>query len=128
VTEREEWAALAASDTLHLLPTEALIASIRQLAGRLLDLTEEQPPRFWHAYQADMPKTLEDSLGAGMAFTIIADTPTTRKEAPETHLGTVFGQELTFRYLTTWDHEPSEAEREQAQLAQFQLAKEKEEQ
>ena len=87
---------------------------------------EDTTARFWHAYQAEIPQALEDSLGTGMAFTVIADTPTTGKEAPDTHLGTVFGQELTFKYLTTWDHEPSDNEKEQAQLAQFQLAKEKE--
>ena len=36
--EREEWAALVAADTLHLLPPEALIASIKDLAQRLLDV------------------------------------------------------------------------------------------
>lgn len=34
--EREEWRALATADTLHLLPTEALIATIKHLAERLL--------------------------------------------------------------------------------------------
>jgi hypothetical protein len=81
-------------------------------------------PHFWHGYQAEIPEPLRDSLGAGTALTIIADTPTTGKEAPHTHLGTVFGHELTFTYLTTWDHEPTDSEKEQAQLAQ--LAKEKE--
>jgi hypothetical protein len=38
--EREEWAALRDADTLHMLPPEALVASIRHLAGRLMDLTE----------------------------------------------------------------------------------------
>lgn len=37
--EREEWAALASADTLHLLPPEALIAAVRHLASRLLTLT-----------------------------------------------------------------------------------------
>lgn len=38
--EREEWRALVAADTLALLPDEALIASIKALAGRLLELAE----------------------------------------------------------------------------------------
>jgi hypothetical protein len=36
--EREEWRALVAADTLALLPDEALIASIKSLAERLLEL------------------------------------------------------------------------------------------
>lgn len=38
--EREEWQALLDADTLHMLPVEAHIASVRHLAGRLLELTE----------------------------------------------------------------------------------------
>lgn len=38
--EREEWKALEEADTLHLLPVEAHIASVKHLAARLLDLTE----------------------------------------------------------------------------------------
>lgn len=38
-SEREEWKALYTAVTLHVLPTEALIASVHELAGRLLDLT-----------------------------------------------------------------------------------------
>lgn len=38
--EREEWRALAEADTLHMLPTGALIASIKHLAERLLEVTE----------------------------------------------------------------------------------------
>lgn len=37
--EREEWKALAEANTLHLLPIQALIASIKDLATRLLELT-----------------------------------------------------------------------------------------
>lgn len=37
---REEWKALAEADTLHMLPVEALTASIRQLARQLLEYTE----------------------------------------------------------------------------------------
>lgn len=37
--EREEWQALLDVDTLHMLPVEAHIASVRHLAGRLLELT-----------------------------------------------------------------------------------------
>lgn len=39
VAEREEWKALAEADTLHMLPTEALIASLKDLATRLLEVT-----------------------------------------------------------------------------------------
>lgn len=38
--EREQWRALTIEPRLDMLPTEALIASIRHLAQRLLDLTE----------------------------------------------------------------------------------------
>lgn len=37
--ERDEWAALVAADTLNQMPVEALIASIKHLAHRLLELT-----------------------------------------------------------------------------------------
>jgi hypothetical protein len=37
--ERDEWAALVAADTLNQLPVEALIASVKHLAHRLLELT-----------------------------------------------------------------------------------------
>lgn len=37
--EQEEWRALAEADTLHMLPAEALIASIKDLATRLLEVT-----------------------------------------------------------------------------------------
>lgn len=36
--EREEWQALVDADTLHMLPAEAHIASVKHLAQRLLDL------------------------------------------------------------------------------------------
>ena len=36
--ERAEWEALAEGSTLHMLPTEALVASIKHLATRLLAL------------------------------------------------------------------------------------------
>ena len=39
---RAEWEALATAETLHLLPIEALIASIRNLAGELLSRTANQ--------------------------------------------------------------------------------------
>lgn len=39
--EREEWKALEEADTLHMLPTEALSASVKHLAARLLALTTE---------------------------------------------------------------------------------------
>lgn len=39
--EREEWKALEEADTLHLLPIEAHIASVKHLAARLLDMTDE---------------------------------------------------------------------------------------
>jgi hypothetical protein len=87
----------------------------------------QRPKRYWHAYQAQLPELLEDSLGPVVAFTIVADTSSSREEAPQTHLGTVLAHELVFRYVMTWDHEPTEAEKETAQLAQFQLATEKEE-
>lgn len=38
--EREQWTALRDADTLHMLPSAALQASIRHLADRLLELTE----------------------------------------------------------------------------------------
>lgn len=41
MSERDEWQALVDADSLHLLPDEALIASIKQLAQRCLDLTDE---------------------------------------------------------------------------------------
>ena len=34
--EREQWQALVDADTLHMLPKEALITSVRDLAARLL--------------------------------------------------------------------------------------------
>lgn len=37
--EREEWQALLDADTLHLLPPAALIASVKELAQRLLMFT-----------------------------------------------------------------------------------------
>jgi hypothetical protein len=40
--EREQWLALRDGDTLHMLPTPALVASIRYLADRLLELTDEE--------------------------------------------------------------------------------------
>ena len=40
-SERDEWHALLEADTLMMLPKEALIASIKVLAAKLLDLTEE---------------------------------------------------------------------------------------
>lgn len=38
-SEREEWQALAEADTLMMLPKEALVASTKHLAERLLELT-----------------------------------------------------------------------------------------
>lgn len=38
--ERAEWQALVDADTLHMLPVEAHIASVKHLAGRLLELTD----------------------------------------------------------------------------------------
>jgi hypothetical protein len=89
---------------------------------------DARPKRYWHAYQATIPDLLEEAVGPVVGFTVVADSPVAGEDAPKTHLGTVFAHELVFRYVMTWDHEPTEAEREQAQLAQFQLAKEKEEQ
>lgn len=43
--ETEEWAALVEADTLHMLPPEALIASVRHLAQRLLDLAQPKEKR-----------------------------------------------------------------------------------
>jgi hypothetical protein len=40
--ERTEWAALVEAD-FEGLPREALVASIKHLAGRLLELTSQQP-------------------------------------------------------------------------------------
>lgn len=37
--EREEWKALVEADTLHMLPKEALVASVQHLALRLLEVT-----------------------------------------------------------------------------------------
>lgn len=37
--EREEWQALFDADTLHMLPSVALIASVKELAQRLLMFT-----------------------------------------------------------------------------------------
>lgn len=42
--EREEWQALVAAQQLDMLPKEALIASVRSLAGRLLEVTQEEAP------------------------------------------------------------------------------------
>ncbi len=39
--EREEIQALVDADRPHLLPKDALIASIKHLAGRLLELDDE---------------------------------------------------------------------------------------
>lgn len=39
---REQWKALAEADTLHMLPQEALISSIKGLAEELLDFTKEK--------------------------------------------------------------------------------------
>lgn len=42
VMERAEWEALVEADLLHLLPAQALAASIKHLAGRLLEMTEPE--------------------------------------------------------------------------------------
>jgi hypothetical protein len=83
----------------------------------------QRPKRYWHAYQAQLPELLEDSLGPVVAFTVVADTSSSAEEAPQTHLGTVLAYELVFRYVTSWDHEPTGAEREEAQMAEFQRAR-----
>lgn len=44
VKEREEWQALVDADTLHMIPPEAHIASVKHLAGRLLELTGNADP------------------------------------------------------------------------------------
>jgi hypothetical protein len=85
---------------------------------------------WWHGYQAEVPdlsKSDDGSLGPALAFTIIGDTPKPREEMPPTYDGTVFGHELTFAYVTTWDHEPSDEEKEAVQPEQYRLSKEKEE-
>jgi hypothetical protein len=41
IEEREQWKALAEADGLTMLPKEALVASIKDLAGRLLDITAD---------------------------------------------------------------------------------------
>jgi hypothetical protein len=38
--EREEWQALVDADTLHMLPPQALIASVKHLAARLLEISD----------------------------------------------------------------------------------------
>ena len=43
--ERDEWQALVTEPRLDMLPPEALIASIRHLARRLLELTGEDDRR-----------------------------------------------------------------------------------
>ena len=42
--ERAEWEALANADTLQMLPKEALVASIKLLAERLLQVTDGEVP------------------------------------------------------------------------------------
>lgn len=42
--ERAEWQALVDADTLHMIPPEAHIASVKHLAGRLLELTGNADP------------------------------------------------------------------------------------
>lgn len=123
MSEHDEWQALIDAD-LDLLPKEAVIASVKQLAARLLELSP-RTDRYWHGYQAEIPELLEDSVGPVVGFTVVAESPLPGEEAPKVHLGTIFGRELVFKYVCTWDHQPTEAEREEAQLAQFQLAKEK---
>lgn len=44
VQERAEWQALVDADTLHMIPPEAHIASVKHLAGRLLELTGNADP------------------------------------------------------------------------------------
>lgn len=53
--EREQWAALTTVTTLPMMPQEALIASVRHLARRLLDLTFDA-----HGRSGDVDWTLED--------------------------------------------------------------------
>jgi hypothetical protein len=44
MSERDEWLALTTEPRLDMLPKEALVASIRSLAQRCLDLTENRSP------------------------------------------------------------------------------------
>jgi hypothetical protein len=74
----------------------------------------EQPSGYWHAYRAEDLPAIISELGPSMAFTVVEDQ---RKEAPAVYRGALFGVEIAFNYITTWDHRPSVAEKEKVQLA-----------
>jgi hypothetical protein len=60
---RKEAEALRDADTLHMLPKEALIASIKALAEEVLDLTD--PARLAQLDLASHPRYREDNDYAG---------------------------------------------------------------
>jgi hypothetical protein len=83
------------------------------VAGEVLTRLE-QPVGYWHAYRAEDLPALIAELGPSMAFTVVEDQ---RKEAVPVYRGALFGEEIAFNYVTTWDHRPSDAEKEKVQLA-----------
>jgi hypothetical protein len=106
--------------------SDVMWEAISRLRVAVEEAMDVMPKRYWHGYQAEVSELLEDSVGPAVGFTVVAESPVPGEEAPRVHLGTVLGRELVFRYACTWDHEPTEAEKEECQLAQFQLVKEKE--
>jgi hypothetical protein len=78
---------------------------------------------YWHGYCAEIPGLVHDkwgNVGPALAFTTIADT---RQDARETYQGVIWGHELTFVHVATWDHEPSEQEKETVQPERYRLTK-----
>lgn len=60
-------------------------------------------PRWWHAYGR-----VRDDLGGCHQLTVICESPTPPEDARE------MGAEVWGPWLTSWDHEPSDEEREAA--------------
>lgn len=83
---------------------------------------DEDGQVWWHAYQAEIPDLSEGDQGAllpALCFTVIGPTPQPKEEAPRTHSGRILGHDLTFQYVTTWDHQPSDEEKEAVQPTDY---------
>lgn len=79
---------------------------------------------YWHAYQSEVPDlTVSDQgdIGPALAFTVIGPSSTTPDETPSEYEGKAFGHELIYTYVTSWDHEPTEQEKEAVQPEQYRL-------
>jgi hypothetical protein len=62
MSERDEWLALTTEPRLDMLPKEALVASIRSLAQRCLDLTENRPAVVEPARRPETPNMASPHL------------------------------------------------------------------